>query len=111
MSFDTNPMDEQPADKEEYEKWEASQQMEPKCEVDPGEPAGPKTLDEAQWYHKGFHAGLAAYAVAVGHGGLKMNNDTIRRLMDEQGWKTIETFEQISAQTPEQQHGEKTEGV
>lgn len=56
----------------------------------------PKTIDEAKAFDDGFKAGLTAYACAVGHSGLKRENPELARLMDAQGWKTIEWFEKIA---------------
>lgn len=57
---------------------------------------GPQTVDEAKQFHDGYLAGLTAYAAAVGASCLKSENEILRRLMDEQGWKTVETFERLT---------------
>lgn len=57
---------------------------------------GPKTLDEASCYHQGFIGGLTAYAREKGDSTLKSANELLRRMMDEQGWKTVETLERLS---------------
>lgn len=62
------------------------------------EPAVPATADEVQFYHNGFIAGLTAYAREKGDSCLKSDNALLKRLMDEQGWKTIESFEQVTNQ-------------
>jgi len=59
----------------------------------------PQTVDEARCLNDGFKAGLTAYAREVGHSTLRSKNDLLRRLMDEYGWKTIETFEKITGRT------------
>ena len=68
--------------------------QEPTQEV--GERAGPQTHEEARWFHQGFIAGLTAYARESGQSTLKSANELLRRLMDEQGWKTIEEYERLN---------------
>ena len=58
--------------------------------------AGPQSHEEARCLHEGFIAGLTAYARESGHSTLRRDNDLLRRLMDEHGWKTIETYEALS---------------
>ena len=58
---------------------------------------GPQTHEEARQFHDGFLSGATAYAVAVGHSGLKCDNQQLREVFDAQGWKTIETFEKLAA--------------
>lgn len=60
---------------------------------------GPKTLDEASCYHQGFIGGLTAYAREKGDSTLKSKNELLSRMMDEQGWKTIETLEKLAVST------------
>lgn len=63
---------------------------------------GPKTLDEANCYHQGFIGGLTAYAREKGDSTLKSKNELLRRMMDDQGWKTVETLERLMLMTPEE---------
>lgn len=56
---------------------------------------GPKTHEEARCYHQGYIAGLTAYARETGQSTLRTGNELLRRLMDDQGWATIETFERL----------------
>ena len=58
---------------------------------------GPQTHDEAQAYHQGFVAGLTAFAMESGYSTIRSREELLRKLKDEQGWKTLDTFEQISA--------------
>lgn len=58
---------------------------------------GPQTHDEARCFHQGFLSGLTTYARESGVSTLKSTNDLLRRLMDEQGWKTVETYERLAA--------------
>lgn len=58
---------------------------------------GPKTHDEAQAVHHGFLNGITAYAVAKGESGLKSENETLRKLADDHGFKTIEDLERLAA--------------
>lgn len=60
--------------------------------------AGPQTHDEANCYHQGFLGGLTAYARERGDSTLKSQNPLLARLMDEQGWATIERFEKLKPQ-------------
>ena len=62
-----------------------------------GHSPGPQTHEEARQFHEGYLAGATAYAAFIGHGTLKSNNTTLAKLMDEQGWRTIETFEKVAA--------------
>ncbi len=57
---------------------------------------GPKTHEEAQMFHQGFISGLTVYARERGDSTLRRENELLRRLMDEQGWKTIESYEKIA---------------
>lgn len=59
------------------------------------ESPGPQTHEEARQFHEGFLSGLTVYARERGDSTLKSKNELLRRLMDEQGWKTIETFEKL----------------
>jgi hypothetical protein len=61
---------------------------------------GPKTHEEARCFHQGFLSGLTVYARESGASTLKRDNPLLKRLMDEQGWKTIEEFERISGSQP-----------
>lgn len=63
---------------------------------------GPQTIDEARCFDSGFKAGLTTYAREKGDSTLKSGNELLRRLMDEQGWKTIETFEKLQAKAGEE---------
>lgn len=56
---------------------------------------GPQTQEEASCFHNGFLSGLTVYARETGHSTLKSDNPLLARLMDEQGWKTIEAFEKL----------------
>jgi len=58
--------------------------------------AGPQTHEEANCYHQGFIGGLTVYARERGESTLKSQNPLLARLMDEQGFSTIETFERLS---------------
>lgn len=55
--------------------------------------AGPQTHEEAKCFHQGFISGLTVYARESGHSTLRTVNELLRRLMDDQGFKTIETYE------------------
>jgi len=57
---------------------------------------GPQTKEEARCFHQGFSAGVTKYAGAIGHSTLRSANETLRKLMDEDGWKTIETYERLA---------------
>lgn len=57
----------------------------------------PKTREEAKWFHDGFISGLTVYAREKGDSTLKRQNDLLRRLMDEQGQKTGDMWDKISA--------------
>ena len=56
---------------------------------------GPQTIDEARCFDQGYKSGLTAYAREKGDSTLKIDNELLRRLMDDQNWKTIETFERL----------------
>lgn len=58
---------------------------------------GPQTVDTAKAFHEGFLCGAAAYAREIGDSSLKSQNHILAKIMDEQGWRTIERFEQITA--------------
>lgn len=62
--------------------------------------AGPRTHEEANCYHQGFLGGLTVFARERGESTLKSQNPLLARLMDEQGFATIETFERLPAITP-----------
>jgi len=62
--------------------------------------AGPQTREEANCYHQGFTGGLTAYSRERGDSTLKSENPLLARLMDEQGWATIDTFERLSETPP-----------
>lgn len=62
--------------------------------------AGPQTHEESNCYHQGFIGGLTVYARERGESTLKSQNPLLARLMDEQGFATIDTFERLSATTP-----------
>lgn len=68
-------------------------------------PEAPKTHGEAKFFHDGFLAGVTAYAGLVGHSQLKSNNPILAKLLDEQGWKTIETFEKLNEAVLVCEHG------
>ncbi len=55
-----------------------------------------ETIEQVKAFHDGFISGLTAYAGAIGHSGLKSENETLRNLMDKQGWETIEEFERVT---------------
>lgn len=57
---------------------------------------GPQTVEEAQQFYSGYQCGLTAYAQAKGESGLKSKNPLLTQLMDEEGWRTIETMERIT---------------
>lgn len=63
------------------------------------ESPGPQTHEEARQFHEGVLSGLTIYARESGHSTLKSDNHLLRRLMDEQGWKTIEMFESLPKTT------------
>ena len=62
--------------------------------------SGPQTHEEANCYHQGFIGGLTVYARERGESTLKSENQLLARLMDEQGFSTIETFERLVGVTP-----------
>ena len=68
--------------------------MEPTVSAGPS--PGPQTHEEAVQFNEGFLAGLTAYAREKGESTLTKENELLRRLANEQGWKTIETFERIA---------------
>lgn len=70
-------------------------------------PEAPKSHDEARFFHDGFLAGVTAYAGAVGHSQLKSDNAVLAKLFDEQGWRTIETYERLSEAVLICEHGVK----
>jgi len=57
---------------------------------------GPKTVEEALAFNKGFRAGATAYAAKVGHPTTRKDNEALVAVLDEQGWKTIELFEKLT---------------
>lgn len=67
---------------------------EPKSEI--AESEGPKTHDEARWFHQGVLSGLTQYAREKGDSCLKSENELIRRLMDAEGFRTLDEFERVS---------------
>lgn len=75
-----------------------SEIMEPAATAQPA--PGPQTHKEARFFGEGFKAGATAYAVAMGHSGLRSKNDRLRELMDKAGWETIEMFEKLSGDEP-----------
>lgn len=68
------------------------------------ESKGPQTHDEAHWYHQGFIGGLTVYARERGESCLKSENELLRRLMDEQGFATVELYEKLQAERPTEAH-------
>ena len=63
------------------------------------ESPGPQTIEEATCFHEGYLAGATAYAAAIGHSGLKSENEVLRALFEKHGWETIETFERLTGRT------------
>lgn len=64
------------------------------CTAGPG--PGPQTTDEVHHFHQGFLAGATAYAVAAGHSGIKTKNDVLKKVFEEQSWKTFDEFERVN---------------
>jgi hypothetical protein len=56
---------------------------------------GPQSANEARWFYEGFLAGVTAYAAAAGHSGLKRDNPTLAKLIDDRAWETIGLFERF----------------
>lgn len=50
---------------------------------------GPRTCEEARWFHQGLLSGLTIYAREMGHSTLKSQNALLRRLMDDAGERVI----------------------
>jgi hypothetical protein len=68
-------------------------------------PKNPLSYEEAKWFHEGFLCGATAYAGDVGHSQLPTKNPNLRRVFDNQGWKTIEAYERTPPMPSElQQH-------
>lgn len=85
----------------EYEEIE-EQTEPPPMTVSAQDWEGPQTIDEARCFDSGFKAGLTAYAREKGESTLRSGNELLRRLMDEQGWSTIETFERLAKRIDEE---------
>ena len=89
-----------PSEWTDEDRREALASVEPAHErvvaVSAGPSPGPQTHEEARQFHEGYLAGLTVYARESGHSTLKSKNELLRRLMDEQGWKTVEMFETLA---------------
>lgn len=72
--------------------------------------SGPQTIEEAQAFHHGFSSGATTYAVCAGDHGLKSENERLRRILDDQGFRTLEALEQI-AEAGAQELREQPEGM
>lgn len=79
-----------------------SEVMEPTAQ----EWSGPKTIEEVQVYLQGFIGGATAYARVRGDSTLKTGNNILGKLIEEQGWRTVEAMESIMAATDEDCSGD-----
>lgn len=68
-----------------------SSAFQPLCST--GQQLQPLSYEEAKWLHEGFLAGATVYATACGHSALKSDNEILRKVFDEQGYKTLTALE------------------